>query len=169
MTAQFPWTETDYVSAQWARIKRHPVKLVAGLRYVISVFLIVVLAAIANAKWHALLVVCLIFVGMVLFALLIQRWRWHRSFRKTAFFRDEVTAAIDRHSVRFRGRATENACDWEGFREIYESSRVFLFERADSTFLFLPKKRMNQSQTDDLRKLIEANAKRKRRLSSHAA
>jgi hypothetical protein len=169
MTAQFPWTESDYVSAQWARIKRHPVKIIASFRYVISVFVIVVFAAIANAKWHALLVVFLIFAATILFGLLAQRWRWHQAFKKTPFFRDEITAAIDRQSVRFRGRAAETIHNWSDFWEIYESPRIFIFERPESAFLFVSKKRMSETQIDELRKLIAANAKRQRKLASHAA
>lgn len=169
MTAQFRWVEADYVSAQWARIKRHPLKLAVGLRYVISVFIIIVFAAIANAKWHALLVMSLVFLGLVVFGLLMQRWRWHRSFKKTPLFRDDVSAAIDGQSVKLRGRTFEASHDWREFAEVYESTRVFLLERANDTFLFLPKARMSQSQVDELRELIAANGKRKRNLSPHAA
>jgi hypothetical protein len=169
MLTQFPWTESDYVSAEWARIKRHPVKIFARFRYVISVFLIVVFAAIANAKWHALLVVCLIFAGTVLFGLLMQRWRWHRAFKKTPFSRGDVTVEIDRQSIRFGGRAGEKIHDWGEFWEIYESPRVFLFERSENGFLFLPKRRISATQIAELRRLIAANARPMQKVSSHAA
>ena len=168
MTAQFRWVEADYVSAQWARIKRHPLRLAASFRYVISVFLIVVIAGIANQKWHALLVVFVDALLLVVLGLLLQRWRWHRSFKKTPLFREEVSATIDRQSVKLRGRSFEATHDWGEFAEVYESTRVFLLERANDTFLFLPKTHMIQSQADELREIISAGMKRKRNLSPTA-
>lgn len=162
VTAQFRSTEADYVSAQWARIKRHPLRLVASFRYAVSVCVIVSLAAIANAKWHFLLVLLEICFGLAIFGLLVQRWVWHRSFRKTPLSRQDVLVEIDRQSVRLRGPAFEATYPWGEFADVYETPRGFLFERADSTFVFLPKTSIEESQVGELRSFMAATKKRVR-------
>lgn len=160
-TAQFRSTESDYVSAQWAIIKRHPLKIVAAFRYVVSVFVIVALAAIANAKWHFLFLLLLACLGFVVFGLLVQRWRWHRSFRKAPFSGQDVLAEVDRQTIKLRSPAFEAAYPWEEFADAYETPRGFVFEGTDSTFVFMPKAGIEESQAAELRNLMAANAKRR--------
>ena len=168
MTAQFRWRESDYVAAQWARIRRHPVRIAAGFRYVITVFVILVLAALSNGKWRALLALSLGFLGLALFGLMVQRWRWHRDFKKTPLFRDETSVTIDGKSIALRGRDFEATHGWDEFVEVYEAARAFLLERANNSFLFFPKASLSESQIGELRKLFAANAKRKRKAPSRA-
>ena len=163
MTAQFRWRESDYVAAQWARIKRHPVRIVAGFRYVITVFVILIFAALANAKWRALLALCIGLLVIAVFGLIAQRWRWHLEFKKAPLFRGETSATVDAKSIGLRGANFEATHDWDEFVEVYESARVFLFERANNTFLFFPKASLSESQIGELEKLIAANAKRRRK------
>lgn len=164
MTVQFRWAEADYASAGWAWYKHHPWKLALGFWYSILILVVVGIAAFENPQsWRIELSVS---VGIVGFAVLVQRYRWHRYFAKTPLFHDDVSAAIDGQSIKLSGKTFQAIHQWGGFSDVYETGRVFVLEKTTSAFVFLPKAGMGQSQIHELRSVISANAKCKVKFAS---
>src|ERR1700730_17096659 len=118
MTIQFRWSEADFVSAQWTWIKNHPWKLVLGFWYPIAILILAIAIFATNpnpGKWVNFLPILLIVAGIVGFALLLQRWRWHRQFKRTPLWRDEVLATVDGQSIRLKGQTFESTQYWGQF------------------------------------------------------
>ncbi|TAM79496.1 MAG: YcxB family protein [Acidobacteria bacterium] len=170
MQAQFHWSESDYVSAQAAWLRRHPAELLRGFWYpvVIAAFSVAIVAF-KPETWLSGLVGIAIALFALGFGVLITRWRWHRHFRQTPLWHDEVTAKVDQHGVSLHSQTYDVHHSWGECSNIYEAAEVIIFEAANQNFVFIPKRDMSFAQLLDLRNTIMTNARVQPRLASAAA
>lgn len=170
MTAQFHWSEADYVSAHKIWLRHHPS---AHLReYWFPVVFAALSAAIVVFKPEAgLRGMTAIALALLLFGLsaLRTRWRWHQHFKETPLWHDEVTARVDQHGVSLRSQSYEVHHSWGECSDIYEAAGVIIFEAANQNFVFLPKGEMSRAQLLDLRSAIMTYARVQPQLASQTA
>jgi hypothetical protein len=161
---QFHWTEPDYLSANWAYLKRNWWSFVYGFRLPIGIATASVVVILQNPNsWRDIVGILAVGIGLIAYILITYRWSWRRKFQ--SFGQGLISATVDGESIRLRGARNVVTMQWLEITDIYESNRVFLFGRSKSRLLFLPKAAMNQPQINELRDLISANAKGKVRLA----
>jgi len=170
MTIQFRWSESDYVAAQVVWLRHHPWPVLRGFWYpIVILILVVAIAAVHPDAWLR----CLYGVGVALVAIgfgaLMTRWRWHRTFKRTPLWHDEVTATIDQQGISLHSRSYNVRHSWGEFSDIYEAGRVFVFGKANNTFVFIPKLEMGLSQIHEFRNAIMSYARVTPRLAGEMA
>jgi len=165
MEVSFQLNETDYVSANLAYFRRRWWPLLYGYRLPIGIA-VIAFAVILQHPESGRDVVGLfaVGIGLIAYILITYRWTWRR--RYEAFGQRTVSATIDRDSIRFHGGRQEVVRGWTEFADIHETNRIFLFEMRNRRVFFLPKSAMNQTQINELRNLISANAKGKVKLEA---
>jgi len=161
---QFQWTEPDYVSANWAYIKRHWWRFIYGYRLPIGIAAASMAVILQYPEsWRSIIGILAVGIGLIIYVLITHRWNWRRQFRQ--FGQGVISGAVDRESIRLHGARYGITMKWSEMTDIYESSRVFLFGRNKSRLLFLPKAAMSQLQISELRDLISVHAKGKIRMT----
>ncbi len=167
MTIHFHWDESDFVVAQVTWLRHHPWPIIRGFWYPIVILLIAVaIVAVHPDAWMRSAIVTLFALATIGLGVLMTRWRWHRQFKRTPLWRDDVTATIDQEGIHLRGQSFEARHFWGEFSEIYEAPRVFVFGKANNTFVFVPKSQMSLSESHELRNTITSYARVKPVLAS---
>ena len=170
MTAQFHWKEADFVSAQKVWLRRHPWAHLRGYWFPVVIAVlsvaIVVFKPEVGLKGLVGIALALILFG---FSALRTRWRWHRDFRQTPLWRDQVTAKVDQHGVNLRSQSYDIHRSWGECSDIYEAEGVIVFEAANESFVFLPKRDMSRAKLLDLRNTILTYARVRPELATQAA
>jgi hypothetical protein len=157
---QFNLTESDYVSANWAYIKRHWWRFVYQYRLPIGIAGASVAVILQYPEsWRDFIWILAVGIGLITYILITYRWKWHRQFQN--FGQRLISATVDGESIRLRGARDGIVKQWQEFTDICESNRLFVLASASSRLLFLPKATMSPLQIDELRDLISANAKGK--------
>jgi hypothetical protein len=170
MTAQFNWSEADYVSAQKVWLRRHPWAHLRG--YWFPVVIAALSAAIVLFKPETGLkglmgiALALLLFG---FSALMTRWRWHRQFERNPLWHDEFTAKVDQHGVNLHSQSYDVHHSWAECSDIYEAEGVIVFEAANESVVFIPKRDMSCAQLLDLRNTIMTYARVQPRLASQTA
>lgn len=170
MIAQFHWNEADFVSAQKVWLRRHPGAHLRGYWFpvvvaALSVAILVFKPEVAIAG----------LVGVVLALLLLgfsgirTRWRWHQQFNRSALSRDEVTAKVDKQGLNLHSQNYDVYHSWGECAEIYEAEGVVVFETANESFVYLPKRDLSHAQLLDLRNTIVTYARVEAELASQTA
>jgi hypothetical protein len=167
MIAQFHWSEADYVSAQRVWLRRHPWAHLRGYWFPVAVaalsVAIVVFKPEAGLRGLMGIALALLLFG---FSALLTRWRWHRHFRRTPLWHDQVTAKVDQHGVNLHSQSYDVHHSWGECSDIYEAAGVIVFETANQSFVFLPKRDMSFAQLLDLRNTIVTYARVEARLAN---
>lgn len=170
MITQFHWSEADYVSAQKVWLRRHPWAHLRGYWFPVAVaalsIAIVVFKPEAGIKGMMGVALALLLFG---FSALRTRWRWHRDFKLTPLWHDKATARVDQHGVNLQSQSYDIHHSWGECSDIYETAGVIIFEAADESFVFLPKRDMSRAQLLDLRNTIVTYARVEPRLASQSA
>jgi hypothetical protein len=167
MTADFQYTEADFVSAQIAWLMKHPFVLIRGFWYPIALLVVVAIAVFNHPEhWRNAVIGALIAIGLVALSLIITRWRWRRQFCKTPWMQNRVSAIIDGKGVKLTGQSFEATDHWSGISEACESSGLFMFVRPGKSFVFIPKRAMTQLQLNEIRATIVSNARGKIKLAA---
>ena len=170
MTAQFHWSEADFVSAQKVWLRHHPWAHLRGYWFPVAIaalsVAIVVFKPEAGLRGLMGIALALLLFG---FSALRTRWRWHRQFRRAALWRDGVTAKVDKHGLNLHSQSYDVYHSWGECSDIYESEGVIVFETANESFVFLPKRDMSRAQLLDLRNTIVTYARVEARLASQTA
>lgn len=170
MTAQFHWHEADYVSAQKVWLRRHPWVHLRGYWFPVTVaaFSVAIVLFKPDVGIKGLMGVALALV-LFGFSAVRTRWRWHRGFRQTPLWHDEVTAKVDKHGVNLHSQSYDIYHSWGECSDIYESEGVINFETANGSFVFIPKRDLSQAQLRDLRNTIATYARVQPSLASQPA
>ena len=170
MTAQFHWKEADFVSAQKVWLRRHPWAHLRGYWFPVVIAVlsvaIVVFKPEVGLKGLVGIALALILFG---FSALRTRWRWHRDFRQTPLWRDQVTAKVDQHGVNLRSQSYDIHRSWGECSDIYEAEGVIVFEAANESFVFLPKRDMSRAKLLELKTAIRTYARVEAQLASQPA
>jgi hypothetical protein len=170
MTVQFQWSEADFVSAQKVWLRRHPWAHLRGYWFpvVIAALSVAVVVFKPEVGLKGLLGIAL---ALLLFGLsaLLTRWRWHRHFKRTPLWHDDVTARVDQHGINLQSQSYNVHHSWGECSDIYEAEGVIIFEAANGSFVFLPKRDMSQAQLLDLRNTIVTYARVQAQLASQTA
>ena len=170
MIAQFHWNEADYVSAQKVWLRRHPWTHLRGYWFPVAVaalsVAIVLFAPQVGLKGLIGIVLALFLIG---FSALRTRWRWHRQFTRVALWRDEVTAKVDKNGLNLHSQSYDVYHSWGECSDIYESEGVIVFETANESFVFLPKRDMSHAQLLDLKTAIRTYARVEAQLATQTA
>lgn len=170
MTAQFHWTEADYVSAQKIWLRRHPWAHLRAYWFPVVIAaisaVIVVFEPQAGLKGMTAIALALALFGL---SALRTRWRWHRHFDQTPLWHDEATAKVDQHGVSLRSQNYDIHHSWGECADIYEAEGVIMFEGPNQSFIFLPKREMSRAQLLDLKSAIRTYARVEPRLASETA
>jgi len=170
MIAQFHWNEADFVSAQRVWLRHHPWAHLRGYWFPVAIAALSVAIVIfkPDAGLKGLLGVALALL-LFAFSAVRTRWDWHRNFKRTPLWHDEVTAKVDQHGVTLHGRTYDVYHSWGECSEIYEAEGVIVFEAANESFLFLPKRDMSRAQLLDLRNTIMTYARVEAQLAAQTA
>ena len=167
MIAQFNWSEADFISAQKVWLRRHPWAHLRG--YWFPVVIAALSAAIVVFKPEGGLK-GLVGIGLALllfgFSALMTRWRWQRHFTRTPLWHDEFTAKIDQHGVNLRSESINVHRSWGECSQIYEADGVIVFETANQSFVFIPKRDLSFAQLLDLKTAIKTYARVQPELAS---
>ncbi len=167
MTADFQSTESDYISAHTAWLKRHPFSMLRSFWYPIAILVLMGMAAAdAGADRKAAVIGVLIAVVYIIVSLLVIRWRWHRTFIKTAWMQQPASLTLDEQGVKLKGLNFENREDWKGIKTICETPGLFLFFMPDKRFYFLPKRGMSEMQIAEIRSIVSMNAQGSAKLAA---
>jgi len=170
MIAQFHWSEADYVSAQKVWLRRHPWAHLRGYWFPVAVaalsIAIVVFKPEVGVKGMMGVALALLLFG---FSALRTRWRWHQDFKLTPLWHDEATARVDQHGVNLQSQSYDVHHSWGECSDIYETPGVIIFEAADESFVFIPKRDMSYAQLLDLRNTIVTYARVPPQLASQTA
>jgi hypothetical protein len=170
MIAQFHWSEADYVSAQKVWLRRHPWAHLRGYWFPVTVaalsIAIVVFKPEVGVRGMMGVALALLLFG---FSALRTRWRWHQDFKLTPLWHDEATAKVDQHGVNLQSQSYDVHHSWGECSDIYESEGVIIFEEANGSFVFLPKRDMSFAQLLDLRNTIVTYARVQPQLASQTA
>jgi YcxB-like protein len=170
MIAQFRWNEADLVSAQKVWLRRHPGAHLRGYWFpvAVAVLSVAVLVFKPEAGIASLVGIAL---ALLLFGVsaLRTRWRWHRQFKRSALGHDEVTAKVDKHGLDLHSQSYDVYHSWGECSDIYESEGVIIFETANGSFVFLPKRDLSHAQLLDLRNTIVTYARVQPSLASQPA
>ena len=155
MEVQFRATESDYLAARMAWSLRHPLRVDTSRRGLISLM--------ALALWPVLLLYLAmhpfsrpVLRGFILASLwnilevLLIRWEWRRQFAKSNIANTDVSAAIDERGLTLSARGDQITYWWASFSQIYESSRVVVFEKPYADLLYIPKRAMTSAQLTEL-------------------
>ena len=160
MTAQFHWREADYVSAQKDWLRRHPWAHLRGYWFPVVIAAlsaaIVVFKPEVGLKGLVVIALALLLFG---FSALMTRWRWHRHFTRTPLWHDEFTAKVDQHGVNLHSQSYDVHHSWAECSDIYEAHGVVIFEIANQSFVFIPKRDMSYAQLLDLKTAIMTYAR----------
>jgi YcxB-like protein len=162
MTLIFNWIESDYVSAYWAWLLRRPWTIALGWWYSLLIFAIVIWRAITTPQdWQRLLLFVLAGLGAAILGFIRTRWNMHRAF-KALLLDGLVTAIVDERGISLEANQTEKIVLWADVSRFYESSRVFVLEKGKNEYIFLPKRVMSDSQSDQVRQYgsMTANSQR---------
>jgi hypothetical protein len=136
MEVQFRTTESDYLAARLAwSLALWPVLL-----------LYLVMHPFYAPALRGFVVVALWDIGEVL----LIRWQWQKQFAKSNIANTEVSATIDERGVTLCVHGEQKTYWWAGFSQIYESSRVVVFERPYADVLYVPKRAMSTAQLTEL-------------------
>lgn len=170
MTAQFHWSEADYVSAQKIWLRRHPWEHLRAYWFPVVVAAlaaaIVVFRPASGLRGMLGVALALLLFG---FSALRTRWRWHRHFERTPLWHDAVNARVDQHGVSLQSQSYNVHHSWGECSDIYEAAGVIIFEAANQNFVFLPKREMSRAQLLDLKSAIMTYARVQARLASETA
>lgn len=170
MIAQFHWNEADYVSAQKVWLRRHPWAHLRGYWFPVVVAAIsvavIVMKPDVGIKGLIGVALALLFFG---FSAVRTRWRWHRDFKHTPLWHDEVTAKVDQHGVGLQSQSYDIRHSWGECSDIYEAEGVIVFEAANQSFVFLPKRDMSYAQLLDLKNTIVTYARVEAQLAAQTA
>jgi len=170
MIAQFHWNEADFVSAQKVWLRRHPWAHLRGYWFPVVVAALSVAVLVFKPEVGigglAGIALALLLFG---FSALMTRWRWHRNFKQTPLWHDEATARVDQHGINLQSQSFDIHHSWGECADIYEAAGVIIFEAANASFVFLPKRDMSQAQLLDLRNTIVAYARVQPQLASETA
>ena len=170
MIAQFHWKEADFVSAQKVWLRRHPWAHLRGYWFPVAVATlsaaIVVFKPEVGVKGLMAIAVALLLFG---FSALRTRWRWRRDFRQTPLWHDEATAKVDQHGVTLHSQSYDVHHSWGECAEIYEAEGVVVFETANESFVYLPKRDLSHAQLLDLRNTILTYARVRPSLATQTA
>jgi hypothetical protein len=155
MEVQFRATESDHLAARIAWSLRHPLKVVKFREGVISLL--------ALALWPVLLVYLAMHPfsrpalrGFIIATLwntsevLLIRWQWRKQFAKSNIANADVSAIIDERGMTLSAHGEQKTYWWAGFSQVYESSRVVVFERPYADLLYVPKRAMSTAQLTEL-------------------
>ncbi|GEM_PF-2785065 len=167
MTLEIQYRESDYVSAQIAWLLKHPLALIRGFWYPVTI-LVVVIIALFNHPEHLRngLIGALIAVGIIAFSLLVTRWRWHRLFARTPWMHDRVSVTIDGQGIKLKGQSFEATDYWGGISDICETGSVFMFVKPNNGLIFVPKRDMTSLQLNEIRDMIVSNARGKVKMAA---
>jgi hypothetical protein len=160
MMAQLKWTDADVGSAHWAYLKHNPWRFIRYFRYPIVAVAVSFIVLIQHPdSWQ--IVGWLIFfdAGAIAYQLFLSKRNTNRRFKNSRLWQGLVTVTIDGRSIRLSGQGFDVERHWADYSEFFESKRVFMFGRAGSKILFLPKSGMNEPQIVELRTLISTYAK----------
>jgi hypothetical protein len=161
---QFHWAEPDYVSANWAYIKRHWWSYVYSYRVPIGIAAASVAVILQYPESSSSIVwILAVGIGLIAYILLTYRWTWRRQSQQ--FGQGLISATVDGESIRLSGARYRIVKQWREISDIYESNRVFVFGSGKTKLLFLPKAAMSAAQVNELRDLISANATGKVKLA----
>ena len=160
MTAQFNWREADFVSAQKVWLRRHPWAHLRGYWFPVVVAVLSIAVVVfkpgVGVKGLAGIALALLLFGL---SAVMTRWRWHRHFKRTPLWREEVTAKVDQHGVNLRSQSINVHRSWGECSEIYEAEGVIIFETENHSFVFIPKSDLSYAQLLDLKTTIKTNAR----------
>ncbi len=152
MTLTFNWSESDYVSAYWTWLRRHPWKVVLGFWYSLFILAMVVVAAIRSRQnWRTQLAYVGVALGAGLIGYIRTRWSLHRYFRKNLFPDGLVTATVDDRGISLNAHGAGKALLWKEVSQVHESTRVVVIEKGKEEYVFLPKSAMSDPQVYELR------------------
>ena len=167
MTAQFHWREADYVSAQKVWLRRHPWAHLRGYWFPVLMAAISVAVVMFKPEWGVKSLVG-IALALLLFAFsaLMTRWRWHWHFKRTPLWHEEVTAKADQHGVNLRSESINVHRSWGECSQISGADGCIVFETANQSFVFIPKRDLSFAQLLDLKTAIKTYARVQPELAS---
>jgi hypothetical protein len=170
MIAQFHWNEADFVSAQKVWLRRHPWAHLRGYWFpvVVAALSVAILAFKPEVGIGGLagIALALLLFG---FSALRTRWSWHRDFKQTPLWHDEATAKVDQNGVTLHSQTYDVHRSWGECAEIYEAEGVIVFETANESFVYLPKRDLSHAQLLDLRNTIVTYARVEAQLANQPA
>jgi hypothetical protein len=167
MMAQLKWTDDDVASAHWAYLKRNPWRFIRYFRYpIVAVAVSIIVLVQYPESWQIVGWLVFFDAGTIAYQLFLSRRNTNRRFKNSRLWQDLVTVTIDDRSIRLSGRGFDAERHWTDYSDFFESKRIFMFGRAGSKILFLPKSGMNESQIVELRTLISTYSKGKVMLAS---
>ncbi|HEV2113507.1 MAG TPA: hypothetical protein VGR50_05125 [Terriglobales bacterium] len=170
MTAQFHWSEADYVSAQKIWLRRHPGEHLREYWFAVVVAALAAAIVVFKPEWGlrgmAGVALALLLFG---FSAVRTRWRWHHHFQRTPLWHDAVTAKVDQHGVNLQSQSYNVHHSWGECSDIYEAAGIIIFEAANQSFVFLPKREMSRAQLLELKSAIMTYARVQPRLASETA
>jgi hypothetical protein len=167
MDMQFHAKEADFVSANWAYLKRHWWPFVFNYRLPIGMFVVAIAVLFLHpessqgSRW-----ILAIGIGLGAYVVVAHRWSWHRQFQRSARARQLISATVNGDFIRLSAENYKVVTSWSDLTDIYESDRVFMFATSKGTVMFLPKASLSKAQIEELRSLISVNARGKVRLAS---
>lgn len=170
MIAQFHWNEADFVSAQKVWLRHHPWTHLRGYWFPVVVAAVSVAVLVFKpAAGIAGLVGIALALLLLGFSAIRTQWRWRRQFNRSALGHDEVTAKVDKNGLKLHSQGYDVYHSWGECSDIYESEGVIVFETANESFVFLPKRDMSRAQILDLRNTIVTYARVEVQLATQTA
>src|SRR3954468_22557190 len=152
MVLEYPWTERDFIAAQFLWLRRNPLQLLKGLWYPLVVCALAIWVVVTDpSRWKNALVALAAAAAITALGVIIALWRWHRIFQKSQISSGALQAVLDDHGVLIKSPGMEVRTRWDFIGSYYESSRLFVLETKKREPIYIPKATLSVMEIDRLR------------------